>query len=129
MNPTTRRPRPQTGSAREAHCSASNAGMPAPSPNGRTSRGRFAKGNPGGPGNPHAKQTTVLRSALLEAITEEDIREIAQSLVRKAKAGDTHAIKELFNRVIGKAPEDPLSATTQVMVIGTGVPDRISTSR
>lgn len=30
----------------------------------RDARGRFVTGNPGGPGNPHARRTQELRSAL-----------------------------------------------------------------
>jgi len=49
----------------------------APSPigsNGRGSDGRFAKGNPGGPGNPFARQVAALRQNMLDAVTGEDIR-------------------------------------------------------
>jgi hypothetical protein len=63
--------------------------MPPPAPNERPARGRFARGNPGGPGNPHAKRTFLLRAALLEAVTEDDIRAIAHGLVTKARSGDT----------------------------------------
>ena len=40
--------------------------------NGRDEHGRFLPGHPGGPGNPHAKQTGKLRSAMLKAVTEKD---------------------------------------------------------
>jgi len=52
-----------------------------PSTNGdngdRDERGRFARGNPGGTGNPHAAKVARLRSALLNAVTEQDIMDIA----------------------------------------------------
>ncbi len=43
--------------------------------NGRDTRARFAPENAGGPGNPHAAKVTKLRSALLNAVTEEDVRD------------------------------------------------------
>jgi hypothetical protein len=73
----------------------------------RRSNGRFAKGNPGGPGNPFARQVANLRKLILEAVTEEDLREIVRALVERAKGGDIAAIREVLNRVAGKAPESP----------------------
>ena len=95
-----------------------------PSPNGRTPRGQFAKGNPGGPGNPYARRTAALRSALLDAVTEADIRAVALTLVARAKDGDMAAIRELLDRLIGKAaPQqadsielEPLQALTDVQL-------------
>ena len=74
-------------------------------PNGRDGRGRFAKGNAGGPGNPHACKVAKLRSALLAAVTEDDVREIIERLVRLAKEGDLASIRELFLRTIGRPLE------------------------
>jgi hypothetical protein len=70
---------------------------------GRDAQGRFTKGNSGGPGNPHVSQTAKLRAALLEAVTPEDIREIALKMVKNAKAGNMIATKELLERTIGPA--------------------------
>ena len=72
--------------------------------------GRFAKGNPGGPGNPNGRRVADLRAALLDAVTEADIRAVAWSLVARAKAGVVPAIRELLDRLMGKLqtaePED-----------------------
>jgi hypothetical protein len=73
----------------------------------RQSDGRFAKGNPGGPGNPFARQVAKLRQVLLESVTEEDLREIVQAMVKKAKEGDMVAAREVLSRVIGKPAEAP----------------------
>ena len=73
--------------------------------NGRDGRGRFAPGNRGGPGNPHAAQVSRLRSALLDAITPDDMKAIISALIGKAKAGDVHAASVLFERVLGKPLE------------------------
>lgn len=73
--------------------------------NGRGADGKFTKGNPGGPGNPFAKQAAELRAALYKAVTPEDIEEIATKLVAKAKRAEVPAVKELFDRLWGKAPQ------------------------
>ena len=78
----------------------------APLPNGsdgRDSHGRFCKGNRGGPGNPIPQQVSQIRRVLLSAVTEEDLVEIVQSLINKAKAGDTLAAREILDRLMGKA--------------------------
>ncbi len=69
---------------------------------GRDQGGRFAKGNNGGPGNPHAAKVAQLRSVLLEAVTPEDIRAVVEALVTEAKAGNVSAMREFFNRVLGQ---------------------------
>lgn len=92
-----------------------NPGMEAPSPNGRTDRGRFAKGNAGGPGNPHAKRVADLRAALVEAVTPADIAAVAKALVRRAKEGEVPAIRELFDRLMGRAT--PPSDTDTVVAL------------
>ncbi len=70
---------------------------------GRDSSGRFTKGNGGGPGNPHVKQTALVRSALLSAVTVEDVGAIVKALVAQAKNGDVTAAKEIFDRCLGKS--------------------------
>ncbi len=69
---------------------------------GRESNGQFAKGNKFGPGNPFARKCAVFRAALMEAVTEQDIKDIACKLRDDAKAGDKAAVKLLFQYVIGK---------------------------
>ncbi len=80
-----------------------------PSTNGdngrRDSQGRFAKGNAGGPGNPFARRVATLRSLIVDAVTEDDLRAVVSALVEQAKNGDVVAARELLNRLIGK-PED-----------------------
>ena len=84
--------------------------MDSPSPNGcigRTSSGRFAPGNPGGPGNPHGRRVAQLRAALISAVSDDDIKEIVQTIVAKAKSGELSACKILFEHVIGRALPAP----------------------
>src|SRR5436305_4159627 len=83
---------------------------PAPTPaDGREPNGRFARGNPGGTGNPFARQVAALRQALLDAVSPEDLAAIAQALAEKAKRGDVAAAKVLLGYLVGKPtpPPDP----------------------
>lgn len=75
-----------------------------PSPNGynRDNRGRFAEGNPGGPGNPLAKRTAEVKQAFLNAVTPDDVGDIARKLVEQAKAGDTVAARIVLDRILGR---------------------------
>jgi hypothetical protein len=102
----TRKPRTRdraedtgVGSAPTTPQSAQNNAEP---PDGRDNKGRFAAGNPGGPGNPFARQTARLRSALIQRVTSEDMGVIADALILKARNGSLDAIKLLFQYVIGK---------------------------
>jgi hypothetical protein len=80
----------------------------APSPNagnGRGAGGRFAKGNGGGPGNPHARRVAELRSAMLNAVTPQDVRDVMAALLAAAKGGDVAAARELLQRLLGPPVE------------------------
>jgi hypothetical protein len=82
--------------------------MATPSPNGsngsgRDGSGRFAAGNPGGPGNPYARRVAALRSALVGAVTVDDMCELARGLLEKAKAGDMTAARLLLSYTVGTA--------------------------
>ena len=75
----------------------------------RETNGRFAKGNRGGPGNPHARQVAALRQAALEAVGPEQIKEIMNALVFKARTGDIAAARLVLSYTLGKptTPPDP----------------------
>ncbi len=72
---------------------------------GRDAAGRFVKGCKGGPGNPYVRQIAKLRSALVGAVTEDDVRAITRRLVDNAKNGDLKATRLLFSWVLGQPPE------------------------
>jgi hypothetical protein len=77
-----------------------------PSPAGaitRDPKGRWQQGNKAGRGNPLARQVQAIRSALVNAITHEDIKAVVQRLVQKAKDGDVVAAKVIFERAAGPA--------------------------
>jgi hypothetical protein len=108
---------------------AGDPGKTEPSPsangaNGRDQRGRFAKGNPGGPGNPFARRTAHLRRVLSMAVTEEDVEAIAKRLLEQAKAGDVAAARLLLRYAIGQPTEavDPDTLDQQEWTIFRQVP-------
>jgi hypothetical protein len=76
---------------------------------GRQPNGQFAKGNPGGPGNPFARQTAALRKRLVDKVTGEELDAIADKLIALAKEGDVPAARLIFLYVIGKPmpPAEP----------------------
>lgn len=68
--------------------------------------GKFKPGNKLGKGNPFAGRVAKLRAIALDAVTEEDMKEVIATLIRKAKEGDIAAAKLLLDRIIGRAPLD-----------------------
>jgi hypothetical protein len=70
--------------------------------NGRDTQGRFTKGNQGGPGNPFARQVAAFRKAICQAVTDDDIRLLAQKLLEQAKQGDLASTKLLWLYTVGK---------------------------
>lgn len=81
--------------------------------NGRSANGRFLPGCKPGPGNPHAQATADFRRALHEVVSEKDFREVAKQLLEIAKSGEGWAIRELFDRVLGK-PTQPVEQNIEL---------------
>jgi len=75
---------------------------------GRDANGRFAEGNPGGPGNPYTRQTALLRQAVLDELNEVELRIIVQRLKALAVGGDLQAIKLVLAYAVGK-PENAVN--------------------
>jgi hypothetical protein len=84
---------------------SSTATAAAPENNGRDPQGRFAKCNPGGPGNPFARAVAKLRSALIKSVQPDDVVAIARAMIDKAKGGDVAAARLVFSYVLGKPAE------------------------
>jgi hypothetical protein len=80
-----------------------------PQSNGRGPAGRFAAGNPGGPGNPFAADVGRHRAAFYKAIRDDDVSEALatiRSIMGDAKAKPSErlaAAGELLDRAIGKS--------------------------
>jgi hypothetical protein len=70
--------------------------------NGHDSSGRFTKGNKCAAGNPFARRLARLRSLLLDAVSDDDLRAVARKLVEQARDGDTAAAKLLLAYVLGR---------------------------
>ena len=67
----------------------------------RTERGRFAAGNPGGPGRPRKETEQGYADAMRDAITPADLCDVLKSMVRRAKGGDVAATKLVLNYTVG----------------------------
>lgn len=74
---------------------------------GRDDRGRFAKGNKGGPGNPFMRRAAALRQAFSEAVNESNLGVLATMLVTRALQGDTAAAKLVLEYTVGKPGAAP----------------------
>jgi len=75
--------------------------------NGRDASGRFAPGNPGGPGNPYARKVAELRKEMVNFVSVDDLKHVVFAIKMKAERGDVAAARLLFQYVLGK----PLPAT------------------
>lgn len=73
---------------------------------GRDTRGRFAPGNPGGPGGAR-RRSFELRRAAQEAITEEHIQAMMRKAAAMALQGSLPAMRFVFERTSGRAAEAP----------------------
>src|SRR6266480_3120509 len=74
---------------------------------GHEANGQFAKGNPGGPGNPFARQVAKLRKVILDRLTAEDLLAITEALLAKAKEGSVGAARLLLAYGIGNPTAAP----------------------
>ena len=68
---------------------------------GRDGKGRFVAGNKEGRGNPFARKVNKLRAALLQEVSEKNIRAILKNVVKQAEQGDLAAVKILLDRIFG----------------------------
>ena len=71
-------------------------------PGGRTPGGQFAAGNPGGPGNPHARACARMLQMFRDNFTDDEMVQICRMLYVKAVGGDIGAAKIILSYKIGK---------------------------
>lgn len=76
-------------------------------PTNHARNGQFVKGNKAAKGNPHARQMAKLRTQLLGRITGEDLGEVLDAMVQKAKTGDVVAAKLVLDLAVGKSAPAP----------------------
>jgi hypothetical protein len=75
--------------------------------NGHDARGRFTTGNTAGRGNPAYRKMAVLRKAVLEEISEGDVRRLARKWLQLALEGDMAAATLLCKYCLGVPRETP----------------------
>ena len=73
--------------------------------NGRDSAGRFTAGNGFGAGNPFARQSARIRSALMLSVTDDDVTAIVRAMIDRAKSGDVNAARLVLERTIGRVAD------------------------
>jgi len=69
-------------------------------------KGKFAKGNKLGTGNPHAKKVADHRMAMMNAVTPADTKAVVKKLLEMALAGEGWAAKEYLDRFVGKVKQE-----------------------
>ena len=74
----------------------------------RDERGRFIKGNGGGPGRPPKKREERYYEILISTVSYADWRAIIQKAAQQAKRGDATARKWLADYIVG-TPEQNLN--------------------
>lgn len=67
----------------------------------RDTRGRFVRGNPGGPG-PNCQHVAKLRDGFRSACSVADVRAICRKLVEMAKKGNVRASQLILEKIIGR---------------------------
>jgi hypothetical protein len=75
---------------------------PAPPSSGRDDVGRFARGNSGGPGNPHARHCARMLEMFRNSITDEEMYGLCRVLYERAITGDMSALKMVWQYKLGK---------------------------
>ena len=78
-----------------------------PTPEPRETNGRYAPGNPGGPGRPKGRRVTELRRAAMEAVTPDMIRGVLRKVAMQALQGNLSAARIFLERTLGRAAEIP----------------------
>jgi len=72
--------------------------------NGRCDRGKFAPGNPGGPGRPRRAVEREYVAVLSDVVTVDVWRDVVTRAVEDAKAGNARARDWLSRYVLGAEP-------------------------
>ncbi len=74
---------------------------------GRKANGQFARGNPGGPGNPHARFSAHMLTIARQTMTPEKIAAVFEAIYFRAVSGDMSAAKLILHYTIGKPGDAP----------------------
>jgi hypothetical protein len=71
-------------------------------PSQQDAKGRFVRGNAGGPGNPFGRRVAELRKIIVDALTDAEMLAITLAMIVRAKAGDVAAARLLYQYALGK---------------------------
>ncbi len=92
---------PQVGASQQETC----VDPPAPIPSPREPGGKFAAGNPGGPGRPKGRRVTEGRRAVEEAVTPDMLAAAMRKCALLALQGNLAALRILLERTLGRPAE------------------------
>jgi len=81
----------------------------------RTDRGRFARGNPGGPGRPRRQTEAAYLRVMMDACPLDAWEAIVRAAVARAEAGDHQARQWLTRYLVGEA-EATAPRPTEVLI-------------
>ena len=102
-----RKPRPKPKSKSPDATPDKSRPVPETGSPGREANGRFARGNPGGPGNPHARFSAHMLTIARQTMTPEKMAAVFEAVYIKALTGDMNAAKLLLHYTIGKPGDAP----------------------
>jgi hypothetical protein len=89
----------------------------------RDGKGRFKKGNRGGPGNPNVGQLAGLQAAMREVVTPHRLKALFATLMKAAlERQDVAAARLILDRVMGRVRAEPVSD------VSLDLPDGLSNS-
>jgi hypothetical protein len=93
--------------------------------NGKDAKGRFVRGNRGGPGgDPAASKAARLRLAIIRSITAEDLHAVVAKLIEQAKGGDVQSVREIAKLAGLYAPEQhEVSSVNRTVFEALGISD------
>jgi hypothetical protein len=91
-----------------------NVDTPPTPPAPRDANGKFATGNPGGPGRPRGRRVGELRIAAEDAVTPEVIRAVMKKVSLQALQGNLMAARILFERTLGRAADAPIGEPLEI---------------
>lgn len=92
---------------------------------GRDDAGRFAAGNPGGPGRPRRTIEREYLAVLGSAVSLDDWREVVARAVADAQAGDAAARNWLAKYLLGERPGSLLDLAA-ADAAGEGIEDAVA---
>lgn len=84
----------------------------------RDGKGRFAPGNPGGPGRRPERAAEKLRKAVEDAVTPEHLAAVMRRVLRMALEGNMTAIRIVLERTCGR----PAQAPSEVVALDFDLP-------